>query len=253
MSSSDTGTKDVGQFTGRVFLDASSGQKAQLTIDDFKNQETLGRWSKDVEREVLARVQAKAAAKAKDIVNKAIADAKEIRRKAREEGYAEGATQAQQQLEQAHREMAESLGQALAAVQEGSESIWRNHRNELISLLHLSVEKVLRIELDSQRQEILTGFMDQAAEALDDHAGLTITVNPEDAETMRQILVLAGQRFPRLSAWRVKVDPKMQSGGLLVESDHGMVDNTIEGRLSIIEPILKDLELPVAALDNIEE
>jgi flagellar assembly protein FliH len=250
MSSSDAPTKEGVKVTGRVFMGVGSGQSMQLTLDDLKGHESIGRWSKELEQEVMERVQVKAAAKARDIVAKGMAEARELRGKAREEGYAEGVAQAQQQLEQAHHEMADSLGQALDAIQQGSESIWKHHREELASLVRIAVEKILNIELASQRQEVLAGFLDQAVEALEEHAGLTLTVHPEDQEAMHQVLTLASQRYPRLSAWRVKTDPAMQPGGLLVESDHGMVDNTLEGRMAIVEPILRRLELPEASADE---
>ncbi len=250
MSSSDATTKQSLKITGRVFMGVGSGQSMELSIDDLQHHESLGRWSKELEQEVMERVQAKAAAKARDIVAAAMVEARELRAKATEEGYADGVTQAQQQLEQAHQEMADSLGQALAAVQQGSETIWKHHREALVSLVRIAVEKILNIELGNQRHEVLAGFLDQAVEALEAHAGLTLTVHPEDHEAMHQVLAMAAQRYPKLSAWRVKTDPAMQPGGLLVESDHGMVDNTIEGRMAIVEPILRQLELPIEELDD---
>jgi flagellar assembly protein FliH len=41
----------------------------------------------------------------------------------------------------------------------------------------------------------------------------------------------------------VRADPKITPGGLVLETDQGMADNTLEGRWKAIEPILDQLAL----------
>jgi len=222
-------------------------QETLVTVEDLQGRSSLDRWSKEVEQEVMQRVQAKAAAKAKEILAQAQQEARDIRQNAQVEGFNQGLADAQAELQQAHQEMAASLGEALANVQQGRDAIWQTHRLDLIAMVQLAVERILNIELDEQRKEVLSGFLDQAVEALDTHAGLSITVHPDDEPTIQDILAFASQQHPQLQAWRVKTRPDMQPGGLLVESDHGMVDNTLEGRRAIIQPIIEQLELPLPA------
>ncbi len=244
MSSSDAATKDVKKMTGRIFVGAGMSRDSLMAVEDLQGRVSMDRWSKEVEQEVMQRVQEKAAAKAKQIVSAANAEARQIREQAFQEGYEQGIAEAQEQLQQAHKEMADSLGQALAEVRKGRDAIWRTQRANLAALVHVAVERICNIELDRNRRDILAGFLDQAVEALDNLAGLNITVHPDDEETMRDLLNFAGQKHPQLQAWRIKADPAMQPGGLLVEGEHGMVDNTLEGRRAIVQPILDQLELP---------
>lgn len=246
MSSSDSPSGSVKTMTGRVFVGVGKGRETLMAVEDFQGRGSLDRWSREVEQEVMQRVQAKAAAKAAEILAAANAEARMLRDKGFEEGYAQGIAQAQEQLQQAHQEMSAALGDALAAVQQGRAAIWEHHRRDLQALVVLAVERICNIVLDTQRREVLAGHLDQAVEALDTHVNLLLTVHPADAETLEELLTAATQRHPRLAAWRIRTSPAMQPGGLLVESDHGMVDNTLEGRRSIVEPLLRliQLELP---------
>lgn len=241
-AAAEAGEKQT-RITGRVFLGAGMSRDSLVAVEDIAGIGSAKRWSKEVEQEVMQRVQEKAAAKAKEIVSNATVEAKRIREGAYQEGLEQGLAEAQQQLEQAHIEMSESLAGALEAINSGRESIWKTHRQDLVALVRLAVERICNLELDQNRREVLSGFLDQAVESLDELSGLNITVHPDDRETIEQLLAASSQRHPKLSAWRVKDDPKMQPGGLLVESDHGMVDNTLEGRLAIVKPILDSLSL----------
>lgn len=240
----DEGSRQISPTT-RVFMGGSAAQQSLVTVEEIQGRNSLDRWSKEVEQEVMQRVQAKAAAKAKEILAQAQQEAKEIKQNAQVEGFNQGLADAQAELQQAHQEMAASLGEALASVQQGRDAIWQTHRQDLIALLQLAVERVLNIEIGEQRKQILAGFLDQAVEALDNLAGLSITVHPDDEPTIQDILAFASQQHPQLQAWRVRTRQDMQPGGLLVESDHGMVDNTIEGRRAIVQPIVEQLELPL--------
>lgn len=249
MSSSDSSPNPV-KSTTRVFIGGGMSRESMVTVEDLQGRSSLDRWSKEVEREVMQRVQARAAEKAKEVLAKAQEEARQIRDEAHVQGFNQGIAEAQQQLQQAHQEMAESLAQSLASVQAGRDAIWQTHRQDLTQLVLLTVERICGLELTQQRKEVLAGFLEEALEALDNHSGLNLTVHPEDEPVLQELLQSAGQRHPRLSAWRVRTDPKMQAGGLLVESDHGMVDSTIEGRRAIIEPILQQLTLPLPETDD---
>ena len=98
---------------------------------------------------------------------------------------------------------------------------------------------------------VLQVLLSEAVEALDARGQLMVRVNPEDEETMLELMQIASAKYPSLAHWTVKGDPSLNVGGMVVESDNGMVDNSQEGRRAVIRSILDNLSLP--ALDQPEE
>lgn len=201
-------------------------------------------WDEAAEAEYLVRVKARAADKAREVLLAAREEATEIRRQAADEGYEEGVRQAQDELAQAHQEMAESLASSLAAVSEGSIAIWRSYREELVLLVHLAVEKILGIVLDDSRREVIEALLDEAATRLEASQGLLLRVHPDDRETLESILEAFADRYHTLRNWRIEADGSMTPGGLKVESTLGMVDNSLQSRRQVVQDVLDSLELP---------
>jgi flagellar assembly protein FliH len=80
-----------------------------------------------------------------------------------------------------------------------------------------------------------------------------VRVHPEDEETMRELLETGKERHPGLERWTVRTDPSMQPGGLVLESDQGMVDNSLGGRREMVAHVLDQLALPAEHDDSAEE
>ncbi len=260
MSSSDQAQnpeKEVRQ-TGKIIMAAGTGSRQEMTVDEMTAKGRQNLWNASVEKEYFQRIRDKATLQAKHIFQQAQEEANKIKEDAYHQGYSEGIAQAQLQLDQANQEWAASLVQALESVNLGSQAIWQYHRQDLVLLVRLVVEKALQVSLNEQREEILTAFLDQAISSLEGSRHYVLRVNPQDQEALEGILVEAAERHPSLKKWVVKGDPNMQAGGLLVETDHGMVDNTLEGRLEQLVPILDELELTfqppeISAPDSVYE
>jgi len=236
---------DTGKpITGKILVNSGSGKPLEVTVEDLKTRNRNSLWNAAVEAEYMERVRAKAAAKAQEIVSLAMTEAEHLKQQAQEEGYAQGVATAQEQLAAAHQDMADSLAQALASVDVGRRQIWDDYRQDIVTLLGLAVEKILGIELGTRRNDILGHLLDQALDSIDAQRGLTIRVNPQDAETMREILDMGRERHPGLERWRLKNDPTMQPGGLIVESGQGIVDNSLESRMALVQSVLDQLEIP---------
>ncbi|MDY7002361.1 MAG: FliH/SctL family protein, partial [Thermodesulfobacteriota bacterium] len=193
------------------------------------------------EAEYLERVRERATLLAKDILIQALAEAEVLKKDAIEKGVAQGRKQAREQMDQELAKQSEALAKALGAIQEGGTALWEKHRQDIVTLTRLAVEKVLRIEISKAREEILAGLLDQALEVIDSQRDLVIRVHPDDANLLEDLLHRAKAEHPALEQWRVKADPGLARGGLILESDHGMVDNTLEKRRESIEPILDQL------------
>ncbi|QJT10493.1 FliH/SctL family protein [Oceanidesulfovibrio marinus] len=240
MSSSDAGSQTA--RTGKVIMGGVVRNLAGAPVGDTHHNHSI--WDEAAEAEYMARVKARAADKAREVLLAAREEAHQIRQQASDEGYDEGVRQAQEELVQAHQEMAESLASSLAAVSDGSIAVWRAYREDLLLLVQLAVEKIIGITLDASRREVIEALLDEAAARLEAAQGLVLRVHPDDAEILRSILEAFGDRYHSLRNWRIEGDGSMTPGGLKVESSLGLVDNSLESRRQVVQEVLDSLELP---------
>lgn len=228
-------------ITGRVHMGfAGMDAKRETTLAEIEAQNRAGNQERDEER-YLERVKAKATAMAKEIVTRARAEAKTLRAEALEEGYQEGLAVAQNELAAAHQTMSDELAQTLAQINTGCQAVWGDHREDVALLTRMALEKILGLELDARRAEVLTALLDEAMHQMTERKGFSVRVNPEDEEAVRALLSDAAQRRLGLGNFIVSPDPAMHPGGLIIESGSGMVDNAMDGRRDLILSILDDL------------
>ena len=231
------------KVTGRVIMGLGSSGPGEMRLEDMDSRRRPGVWTAKIEEEYFRRVRDRAAGMAREVVDAAQAEIEELRRKAREEGLAEGRAQAAREKEQFLSAQAKSLAKSLGSLCTGCENIWNEHRQELVTLVRLTVEKLLNIELAERRTEILGRLLAQAVEAIDASSGLTVVVAPADKDLVEELVARARAENPRLAQFTVRVEPAQAAGGLRLESGNGMVDNTLEGRWKAIEPILDQLAI----------
>ncbi len=223
---------------GRVFM----GLRESELSDVERAKDTA--WTQRDEDAYLARVRAKAENKAREILERAAQDAAAMRGSAHEQGYAEGLAQAEAELEEFRSAMAGSSHAVLAAIEAQLASVLQQWREDLTSVLVMAVEKAVGFQLDAQRREALGAFYLQALQTLESHRSLTIRTNPEDAPVVEDIVGMTQARYPELQSWKVKPDPSVTPGGLVVESESSLADNRVESRMKAVGQALEHLVIP---------
>lgn len=244
MSSSSPETANTGGFlpgNARVVMGAGMAGPSEMTINEIEGNKTPV-LDERTELEFWARVRAKAQSKAKEILNQAMVEAEAIREQARQEGLAQGLAEARQACEAQVASMGATLSGLLQGLEADRPSLWAKHRQEFAALLKLAVEKTLHTELAARHEEILANLLDQSIELLDTRSGFTVLVGPGDEEAVARLLDETKKAHPALGAWRVRTDPNMTPGGVRLESDAGMVDNTLDTRFEQISQLLGRVE-----------
>ena len=154
MSLSDQAQKQEEQPSrGKIIMQAGTGARSEMTVEEMTARGRQNLWNPSVEKEYFKRIREKATMQAKHIFQKAQEEAAKIKEDAYHQGYAEGIAQAQLQLDQANQEWAASLVQALEAVNHGSQAIWEHHRQDLVLMVRLVVEKALQISLGNSARK----------------------------------------------------------------------------------------------------
>ena len=214
-----------------------------LTLDAVEGERSRN-WTPSDEAAYLERVRAKAAEKAALIMAEARQQAETLYVEARETGYAEGLSQAEEELEEFRTSMAGSVSAVLAAIQGQGASATAKWREELVEILRIAVEKGIAMTLNDDRRALLEALYVQSVTALENRRNLVIHVNPEDEPAIADIVSVTLNKYPDLKAWSVRSDPSVSPGGLKVESDSSLTDNRLEKRAAIVDEILATLRLP---------
>jgi flagellar assembly protein FliH len=199
-----------------------------------------------MEEEYWRRIREKAQAVATEIVARARVEAEVLRRQAMQEGLAEGSRQAEAGCTSRMAEMGRTFAAALAGVESQGKRIWKAQAQDIVALLRIAVEKTLRVELDDRREEILAALLEQALDLIDCRSGFTVLVNPADEPMMTGLLGAARESragFGSLDRWQVKTSQDIAPGGLILETDHGMVDNTVPSRFADVAKLLDQLDV----------
>lgn len=201
-------------------------------------------WTEEDEAAYLERVKEKATAMATAIVEEARREADAIRGQAKEQGYAEGMAEAEQEIEAFQTGISESVSAVLSAIEGQCSAVFADWREDLVALLRLAAEKIVGMPLVDDKARLLESLYTQSVSALENRRNLVIRVNPEDEPVIADIVAMTQARFPDLKAWSVKADPSVSSGGLLVESEDSLADNRFERRAALVNEVLRSLDLP---------
>lgn len=240
MSSSST-ERDDKFYTGRVIMGLnSSGKAEESTIQEMegKKQPT---WDDSTDQEYFERVRTKAQNMAKDIIAKAMTEAEQIKQQAYEEGHAQGLEAAQEQNTQHLAQISDNLGAVIQGIENEGNAIIGARIQDSVALVMTVIEKALGIEMESRRQEILASLFEEALNRIESQTSLTIRVSPDDQQALEPLLEQAREDHPEISRWKVKADSSIENGGIVLEAEDGMVDNTVTSRWSGVEDILVKL------------
>ena len=223
---------------GTIFM--SGGETNLVNVE--KNLST--NWTSEDEAGYLERVKQKVVERATKILEAARLEAEAIRTKAYEEGYGKGMEDAQRELEDFRSGMADSVAAVLSTIEGQCSSIFDSWREDLIGVTRLAVEKGTAAVLSEERAKILETILDQTVAILDERRDLTIRVNPEDEPVITDLMQLTQDKFADIKVWRVKADPSITPGGMMVESASSLADGRVESRKAAVEQVVSRLTLP---------
>lgn len=246
MSLSKSGSAHL---TGKVVVGMHTPGPDEMSIQEIEGKRQL-LWDDATNEEYLNRVREKAKEAAKEIKLLAELEAEALRATARHEGYQEGLQQAQADVETHLQDISSHAEQLLSQLGSQGNTIYETRRQDILALIKLAVAKTLRIEMDERRSEILEKLMTQALERIESQRELDIRCNPAEAAELEEFIQTIQDRNPGLKYWKVKADPAIQSGGVIVEAPGGKVDNTIDTRWASVEQLFNQLAEQITTDDE---
>lgn len=233
-------------FTGRVILphDPAQGTKV-VSVQDLEGpmaRQAMAFGEADAAA-FLSRVRARATAKAREVIAQAMTEAEDIRRKAYAEGHEQGVSAGMAEISAQGEAIAQRLEALLETLRGQGRELLKRQAKDLTQLVRLAVERTLRCELNEKRAEVLESLLSQALDIVDSKRRLTIKVHPDDRPLVEPLMEQARANRPSIGDWRLTSSPDLALGGLILESDDGLVDNSVETRFAEVENVLNQLSL----------
>lgn len=175
---------------------------------------------------------------AQSIFRAAENEAEQIRNAAYSEGYEEGLARSRDEMEELLASARRQAEDILDEAERTRQRVIQETEPKLMKLSFDIAEKILRCELDRNEQ----AFMKIVANALDnvrDDKSVILHVNPAEYAGQFGSRDTAKIRTPggNVTA-RVSVDPTVEEGGCIIETESGMIDTSISAQMGQVSHAL---------------
>ncbi|MDQ8045211.1 MAG: FliH/SctL family protein [Patulibacter sp.] len=158
---------------------------------------------------------------------------------ARAEGYAEGKAEAQAEVYEAMANAVAALQHAAVELSERRDALCAAVEPAAISLALQGAEQVVGAALEVQ-PDLIQHAARGALRRLVDREKVTILVNPDDLETMREVSVELAEQLGGIESLEVQAERRVAPGGVIVQTPVGDVDARVDTRLAQLGDVVRD-------------
>lgn len=171
------------------------------------------------------------------IVQAAQVEAEQIRRRAADEGKLQARKEAEKALEAELKRRSDAVLTSLEKIASelGSQRAqWQQHwETYAIKLASAIAERIVRKELQSTPQITLAWIREALEMAASSQ--IQIRLNPADIRSLDPVLEELTARVSRAASTTVVADDSMGVGEVLVETEHGVLDQRVQSQLDRLE------------------
>jgi flagellar assembly protein FliH len=212
-------------------------------LDDLHYTRPQTAWDQETENRFMERVRARAREEAREILAGAAKEAEFLRSEALKKGLEQGKKEARQELDALQAEQKKTLSRVLQGILDDCRKVQADRLEDMVLVLRLALEKTLALELEENRDKILTSLFKNALERLENKQHLRIEVAPKDEKFMVGLLEAARKDDPSLGAWKIQANADLTAGGIIIEGSDGIVDNSIATRMQAVREVLEEMEI----------
>lgn len=166
---------------------------------------------------------------------------------ARAAGYTEGRAQADEEGARIIEEAIETLNRARLAYPRAV----KENQEKLVELALQVAEKIIGEEI-AARPELVLGTLETALTRVTDMESVTIRVNPEDLPIVQEKEEQYRDMLSQVKKLEFVASPKIQRGGVFIETSSGTVDATIKTQLSVINEVFRGVQKELEEVTDAE-
>lgn len=205
---------------------------------------TLEEWQDRV-----SHIQAEAAVKAAETIERGQREAARLETTAREEGYkqgyssgyedgyAKGEEEATSHCRSEWDSRIEHLSRIIDEIARLKSALVEANRSELVELAIEIARTIMAVEIDTNDAVVLN-VVDECLRKASSPTTLKIKTNLSDLPVVNEAKRELAARFPAVESIEVVDDPAIERGGCLIETDNGFLDARIEHQLDRIRTAL---------------
>jgi flagellar assembly protein FliH len=173
------------------------------------------------------------------MVSVAREQAESLAQAAREQGFAAGYSEGVARAEAAVLDRLATAEQIVAQVHEAREEALASCERDLVELAFQIAEKVVRQRVAADPDTTL-GVLEHALRKAFVRDGLTVLCNPADLERLSGASEILQTRVGSLTGLSLIGDRRISQGGVVVRTDAGDIDATIESQLERLRDLMFD-------------
>lgn len=161
---------------------------------------------------------------------------KEAINEGREQGRAEGKKEVMTQLQNVVEEKVASLEKVILEVQAQSAGLLEKNRTDIQEFVKRFTKWVVLREIDSNKM-YLEQLLEKLILELNARKNLNIKVGKNNFEKMPEIIAAVETKLGQLSNVRIEVVPEIHHPGIIIESENGLIDGSLENIFINIDKI----------------
>lgn len=156
---------------------------------------------------------------------KVVKEIEDEKKKAIEEGYKEGF---------------QSWLEHVAKLEEEIKNVRKDYEKLMVPVLLKAVKKIVGHELEN-RQETIVDIIQTSLKAVATHKKITLYVSPKDKSVVEANKNKLKDQFETLEAFQVRERNDIQPGGVIIETEGGIINAQLENQWNALEKAFETL------------
>lgn len=177
--------------------------------------------------------------KAEEILKKAKNSKESIEMQAYNEGIEKGQAEGRKMAVKKIEPMFDTFRNAIDEISSMRESIIEVHQKQLLEIIFLITEKIIRRSIHLN-PEIILDTVRSASDHLMETEEIRLRLHPSDFEYIREIEKILSKKLSRKNNIHVFEDAAIDRGGIVIETEFGEIDATIRSQIDHLKDELID-------------
>lgn len=156
-----------------------------------------------------------------------------------EKGRAEGKEEALNEFHEVLGQRVEEFGQVIAQVQSQSDKVIEKNRTEVYEFVKRFTKWIVLKEINEK--VYLETLLEKLILELNARKNLIVKVGRANFAQMPEVIQTVEARLGQLSNVRVEIIPEINHPGIILESENGLIDGSLEGVFQNIDKIFEQV------------
>jgi flagellar assembly protein FliH len=228
-------------------LQGESASEINISEDDIRSERKFAKKNNFKIDEIVRDYRGLSRQEQNDLEQRIQDEVKRRLDAAYEEAYKEGIERGQNEgREAAHSEFKETLvkriedlDQVISKVHSQSNKILENNKQEVYEFIKRFTKWILLKEINEKTY--LEGLLEKLILELNARKNLIVKVGRANFSQMPEVIQLVESRLGHLTNVRVEIVPEINYPGIILESENGLIDGSMEGVFQNIDKIFEQV------------